>query len=205
MRLYYADIRGADEAHALYPPTSKRHGSAFGVSLLAAAYNDYVGKAVLPKIEQILFHRSVFSKPPELHYSISHSSTHVLCALSPGPVGVDTETSDRVVPEKVIEKLTTAEEREFLSFLEIWTLRESLFKLRNEGDLRSMCFYRKFGKILPPVEGVFCRQYKNVEGAVISVSAFEDDFPDKITEIPIKKLLKKEKPLYSYPKGLRLD
>lgn len=205
MRIYYTDIRNADEARALYPGTSKSPGSAFGVSLMAAAYADYTGKAIMPKIEQALLHRTLFSKAPELHYSISHSKTHVICALSERPVGIDTEPSDRIIPQHTIEKLTTSEEREFLSFLEIWTLRESFFKLTQEGDLRNLRFYRRFGKIIAPREDVFCRQYKNIEGAVISVCAFEDDFPDKITEIPLKSLLKKEKPLQSYPKGFRLD
>ena len=205
MRIYYTDIRGADETRALYPGTSKSQGSAFGVSLMAAAYADYAGRAVMPKIEQALLHRAAFFKAPELNYSISHSRTHVICALSERPVGIDTEPSDRAVPERLIERLTTGEEREFLSFLEIWTLRESFFKLTQEGDLRTLRFYRHLGKIIAPREDVFCRQYKNVEGAVISVCAFEDDFPEKITEIPIKSLLKKEKPLQSYPKGFRLD
>ena len=155
MRIYYADISGADEARALYPGTSKSQGSAFGVSLMAAAYADYIGKAALPKIEKMLLHRPLFSKAPELHYSISHSKTHVVCALSERPVGIDTEPSDRVVPEKMIEKLTCAEEREFLSFLEIWTLRESFFKLTGEGDLRSLRFYQNLRKIIAPREDVF--------------------------------------------------
>lgn len=205
MRIYYADIRGADEARALYPGTSKHPGSAFGISLMAAAYEDYSGKAVMPKIEHSLLHRSVFFPSPELHYSISHSKTHVICALSEHPVGIDTEPSDRRVSEKTAAKLATPAELEFLSFLELWTLRESYFKLTNEGDLRTLRFYRRLGKIIAPREDVFCRQYKNVEGAVISVCAYEDDFPDDLTKIPLKSLMKKEKPLQSYPKGFRLD
>lgn len=205
MRLYYADIRGADELRALYPGTSKSAGSAFGVSLLAEAYADYSGKALMPKIERLLLKRNAFFKEPELHYSVSHSQTHVLVALSDSPVGVDTEPSDRTVSQKLIEKLTTEKEREFLSFLEIWTLRESYFKLTGEGDLRTLRFYRHFGKIIAPRDDVFCRQYKCVDGAVISVCSYKNDFPEEITQIPLEKLLKKEKPLQSYPKGFRLD
>ena len=43
LRLYYADIRGLDEADALYPPRRASPGSAFGTSLLAYAYQDTVG------------------------------------------------------------------------------------------------------------------------------------------------------------------
>ena len=205
MRIYYADIRGLDESRALYPGTSKSRGSAFGVSLLATAYADCAGRAMLPKIERQLLGRPVFSSEPELNFSVSHSETHVVCALSHSPVGIDTEPADRAVSRRVIEKLTTAEEREFLSFLEIWTLRESLFKLTGEGNLRTMRFYRRLGKIVAPVEGAKCRIYKDVEGAVISVSTFDGSFPNKLIEIPAKQLLKKDKPLQSYPKGFRLD
>ena len=205
MRIYYTNIEGADESRAMYPGTSSRPGSAFGVSLLAEAYADYTGRAALPKIEQLLLHRQVITKVPELHYSVSHSASHVIVALSDSPVGIDTEPESRAVPQDLIEKITTPQEREFLSFLEIWTLRESYYKLTQEGELRSIKIYRHLGKIVTPRKDVFCKQYKNVPGAVISVCSFKDDFPEEITEIPLKKLLKKEKPLQAYPKGFRLD
>lgn len=205
MRIYYTSISGADESRALYPGTSTRPGSAFGVSLLAAALEDYSAGGLLSKAEGLLLHRRVFTKTPEPHYSVSHSDTHVIVALSEAPVGIDTEPADRAVPQALIEKITTTEEREFLSFLEIWTLRESYFKLTGEGDLRSLHIYRHLGKIVTPREDVYCKQYKNVPGAVISVCSFKDDFPEGITEIPLEKLLKKEKPLQAYPKGFRLD
>lgn len=190
MRLYYADIRGIDEKDALYPPLSKNKGSAFGVSLLAAAYEDYAG-APLPKIVKLLSGKPFSPDRPEYHYSISHSKTHVFVALSKQPVGADTETH-RQMKQSIIERLTTPAELAGLSFFDIWVLRESLYKLTGEGDLRSLRFYKRNGKIVPPVDGVYCRLYPDIEGSSTAVCCFDGMFPDKITKIPIESLLKKD-------------
>lgn len=204
MRIYYADIRGLDDSRALFPPLSGSKGSAFGTSLLAAAYADYTGRAILPKIEKQVLGRPVFTKTPEPCFSISHSKTHVFCALSETPVGLDTEPRDRRVSQVAIERLTTPREREGLSFLEIWTLRESFFKLFGEGDLRSLRFYKEDGKLISPREDVFCHVYPDIDGSVLAVCSKTNYFPSKPIEIPIEQLLKKEKPLQAYPKGFKL-
>ncbi len=204
MRIYYADIRQIDEASALYPPLSGSRGSSFGTSLLAAAYADYTGRALLPKIEKQILGRPVFTKTPEPSFSISHSKTHVFCALSENPVGIDTEPLDRNVKLSVIERLTTTEEREELSFLEIWTLRESFFKLTGQGDLKTLRFYKKKGKIIAPTADVFCHLYPDLDGSVVAVCSKKDHFPENPIQIPIESLLKKEKPIQCYPKDFRL-
>jgi hypothetical protein len=190
VRLYYADIRGIDEKDALYPPISQSRGSALGVSLLAEAYRDYVG-APLPKIMKLLTGKPFLLGDPEYHFSISHSKTHVLCAISNYPVGVDTE-AHRTIRPTVIERLASPEELSGLSFFDIWVLRESLFKLLGEGDLRTMRFYRRGKRIVPPKEGVFCRLYSDIEASSTAVCCRDGEFPDRITEIPVEKLLKKE-------------
>lgn len=190
MKLYYADIRGVDEKDALYPALSPSRGSALGVSLLAAAYRDALG-APLPKIVKLFSGKPVTADDPERHFSISHSKTHVFCAVSKTPVGVDTETR-RPIRQSVVEKLTTPGERAGLSFFDIWVLRESLFKLKGEGDLRAMRFYKRAGRIVSPEPDVFCRLYADIEGSSAAVSSYENDFPEHIIKIPIEKLLKKE-------------
>jgi len=190
VRLYYADIRGIDEKDALYPPLSENRGSAFGVSLLAVAYRDYAG-APLPKILKLLTGKPFSPERPEYHYSISHSKTHVLVALSELPVGVDTETH-RFIKQSTINKLTTPAEIAGLPFFDIWVLRESFFKLTGHGDTRTLRFYKRNGKIVPPEDGVFCRLYSDIEGGSTAVSCYDGDFSDKITKIPIEKLLKSD-------------
>lgn len=190
MRLYYADIRGIDEKDALYPSLSASRGSAFGVSLLAAAYQDYAG-APLPKIVKLLTGKPLFPERPEYHYSVSHSKTHVLVALSKQPVGVDTE-AHRFIKQTTVEKLASPAELAGLPFFDIWVLRESLFKLTGKGDTRTMRFYKRNGRIVPPEDGVFCRLYSDIEGSSTAVSCYDGDFPDKIKKIPIEALLKKD-------------
>lgn len=188
MRLYYADIRGLDENDALYPPLSGSKGSAFGVSLLAAAYEDCAG-APLPKIIRMLSGKPVSPEQPEFHYSISHSKTHVFVALSDRPVGADTETQ-RFIRQSFVEKLTTPAELAGLSFFDIWVLRESYFKLTGKGNLRGLRFYRRNGKIVPPEAGVFFRLYSDIEGSSTAVASYDDSFPDTLKQVPAEKLLK---------------
>lgn len=190
VNLYYADVRGIDESNALYPPLSKSKGSAFGVSLLAEAYLDCTGKK-LPKLIKLLSGQAMFSDESELHFSISHSKTHVMCALSDKPVGVDTETH-RFMKQSIIERLTSPAELASLSFFDIWVLRESLYKLTGEGDLRTMRFYRRGGRIISPNESALCRLYSDIEDSSAAVACYAGDFPDHITKIPVEKLLKKE-------------
>ena len=185
MKIYYADIRGVDERDALYPPLSESPGSALGVSLLAVAYEDYKNSHT-PLIKRLL----KTSGSPNYHFSISHSRTHVLCALSGTPVGADT-LDHRHVRQHSINKLVTQTELEDFSFHEIWALRESFFKLTGTGNLRTMRFSRDNGKIKGPRPDVYSRLYDDIEGSSTAVSAYNDRFPDSLIEIPVKKLLKK--------------
>ncbi|MDR1131411.1 MAG: hypothetical protein LBL15_03225 [Oscillospiraceae bacterium] len=190
MRLYYSDIRGLDERDALYPPLTRSRGSAFGVSLLAAAYEDYAG-APLPRIVKLITGKPLSPDRPEFHYSISHSKTHVLVALSGQPVGADTETRRRI-KQSVIERLTTPAELAGLSFFDIWVLRESFFKLTGRGSLRELRFYRRGGKIVAPEADVRCRLYSDIAGSSTAVAAYDGAFPDGIRQLPAETLLKSD-------------
>ena len=133
--------------------------------------------------------RPGFSGCETLHYSISHSRTHVAVAVSKQPVGLDTLDLREIKPE-MLEKLTTTAEREGLSFHEIWSLREAFFKLKGEGDLRTLRFYRENGKILAPDPAVNCRLYPDVEKSTLAVCSYGDAFPEKLIKIPAEKLLR---------------
>ena len=66
-----------------------------------------------------------------VHFSLSHSKTHALCAVSDRPVGCDIETQ-RLVSAHTIRRVLADTEQE-ADFFAYWTLKESYFKLR--GDL----------------------------------------------------------------------
>jgi phosphopantetheinyl transferase len=160
-----------------------RPGSAFGASLLLYAIGEYWGEAVLPKIAETEKGKPYFPEWPGRHFSISHTRSHVLIAVSDFPVGADVEMR-RDRPAKLKEKLTNDRERKDFNFFELWVLRESLYKLVGEGDLRCMRFFRENGMIVPPVEGARCRVYDGVPGCAAAVSCFEGDFPEVVIFVP---------------------
>jgi len=196
MKIYYADIRDVDDADALYPPTSQSRGSALGASLLAEAYRDFCGsaRAPLPQIKRLIGGKPVFAKEPELHFSISHSRTHVLCALSGSPVGADT-LDHREVSQRVIERLATEDERKYFTFYQLWCLRESYFKLTGEGDLRSIRLTKENGRITAPNPETFCRVYNDIPYSTVAVCSMKNCFPEKLIEVPVEKLLRKKSKL----------
>ncbi len=190
MRLYYADISELDEKDARYPALSRRRGSAFGVSLLAAAYEDYAGPQ-RPALCRLLKGKPLVPDSPQYHYSISHSKTHVFLALSDKPVGIDTEVH-RPLKQSFIEKLTTPAERACFGFFDTWVLRESFYKLTGRGDLRSLRFYRRAGRIVAPDPTVLCRLYGEIPDSSAAVACYDGAFPDKLIELPPEALLSDE-------------
>jgi phosphopantetheinyl transferase len=187
MRLYCADIRGADETKALTLGRKTRRGSAFGASLLLYAVRDCWGDGVLTPIAETENGRPYFIEWPNRHFSISHTQSHVLVAVSDFRVGADIETR-RERPAKLIEKLTTEREREDFDFFELWVLRESLFKLTGEGSLRTMRFSRENDIIVPPVFGAQCRGYDCVPGCAAAVCCFEGNFPESVIFVPVSEI-----------------
>ncbi|MDR0951422.1 MAG: hypothetical protein LBM18_00650 [Oscillospiraceae bacterium] len=188
MKIYYADITGSDEALAKYPPLSESHGSAWGVSLLAFAYADYMGGA-LPRIARTKLGKPFFETEPQLHFSISHSRTHVLVALSSSPVGADT-TDHRPIRPETVASLTEPEDLHRFTFHQLWALREAYFKLTGEGDLRTARFYIDHGRIKSPNPEVFCRLYPDIKDSSTAICSFADNFPKRLIPVPIEKLLK---------------
>ena len=76
-----------------------------------------------------------------LHFSISHSKSHVFCALSDSPIGIDAEEMDRTVTPAVAKKILspgeyaqwqqTSDKRAAL--LTFWVLKEAWVKYTGEG------------------------------------------------------------------------
>lgn len=183
MRIYFADIRGLDPSGARCRGRSGAPGSAFAASLLWHAARETWGLPELPEILADGKGKPYFPAYPDFCYSLSHTRTHVLCALSEKPVGADVEAI-RPFPEKSVLKLTDEREREDFAFFELWVLRESLFKLTGEGSLRSLRFRREAGEIIPPVPGVRCALYEDVPGCAAAVCSFAEELPEKMIFVP---------------------
>ena len=77
---------------------------------------------------------------PHLHFSMSHSRKAVACAIAQHPVGVDIETIRPYNPTLARHVLSSDELEEVeqaahpaLSFIRLWTMKESVLKLTGEG------------------------------------------------------------------------
>lgn len=96
-----------------------------------------------PVIEKTPNGKPFFPERPDIHFSISHSKTHVLCALSDRPVGADIE-SQREIGDRAIAFFATPGELSMFEPLDLWVLKESYVKLL--GGTLPMVRRIKFGK-----------------------------------------------------------
>ena len=83
MELFWTQITDAQPAR---PARSKAHGSAWGVSLLAYAVRAVWGIA-LPETAELPGGKPYFPACPQVHFSVSHTRTAALVAVSAAPVG----------------------------------------------------------------------------------------------------------------------
>ena len=118
-----------------------------------------------------------FPDHPDKFFSLSHSKSHVLVALSEQDVGADIETLREIKgsPERLFSREMLAD----FGYFGGWTLRESVFKLTGEGSLRRMDIRRVDGEIVTPYEGVRCKVYE-LPGCVAAAACFEGDFPERV-------------------------
>lgn len=136
---------------------SAAEGSALVRALLRYAFRKiYSGE--FPEIEKTEQGKPYFPTRPEIFFSMSHSENELLCALADSPVGCDIQRRRELRPG-FIEKLTTQRERQDFEFFELWTLRESFFKMNGWGSLRHDHFYREGEKIIAPLADANCRLY----------------------------------------------
>ena len=148
MELFWTQITDAQPA---CPARTKAHGSAWGVSLLAYAVRAVWG-IDLPETAELPGGKPYFPACPQLHFSVSHTRTAALVAVSAAPVGADVEQVRPLHPA-MARRLAQADCGDLQPF-ELWTLRESWFKLTGAGDLRTIPFRRTDGAIIPPEAGV---------------------------------------------------
>ncbi|MEG1633919.1 MAG: hypothetical protein RR314_07705 [Oscillospiraceae bacterium] len=181
MWLYYADTCGLDAARAISRGRTPSAGSAFAWSLLAFAARESWGLRELPPVELDARGKPCFAGVAGRCFSLSHTSGHVLAALSEEPVGADIEAL-REPPARLLAT-ATEQELESFGFFGLWTLRESVYKLCGEGSLRTMRFSLSGGGIVAPVSGVHSRLYE-AAGCCAAVSAYGGDFAERLIIVP---------------------
>ncbi len=122
-------LHSADTSHA----AQHTAGEALAKEVLSAALG--------VSTEEIVFLRTAAGKPyvkgHNIHFSISHSEEHVLCAVHEAPIGADVQkiTSPR---KKVMQRVCTAGEIAYIGddpvrFAEVWTRKEAYAKLTGKG------------------------------------------------------------------------
>jgi len=168
LELFCTDFRSAEECKARKKARSPQKGSAFGVSLLEYAVKQVWG-IPLPELTPPGKGKPMFVGEPEKYFSISHSKTHALVAVSDASVGVDVETH-REITENSARALMDETEWVQFNFFDLWCLRESLYKLNGAGNLREVLRFRRDGEqLIYPVPGVTGHLISGIEGCSAAV------------------------------------
>jgi phosphopantetheinyl transferase len=153
--------------------------SADAAALLELAYyRNYNGK--MPKITKTPNGKPYFHDRSDIHFSLSHSKTHVLCAISSSPVGADIE-SERTISERTKSFFCSSEELLHFEPLELWVLKESYVKLFGNtiADIKKLRFTRKNGSIITPDSSVKSCLFR-VESCYIAVSTYGGRLPEEV-------------------------
>ena len=160
-----------------YTTCAKQSGSATAYALLAHLVRTEYGIA-LPRIEKTENGKPFFPDRPDIHFSLSHTAAHVLCAVSSSPVGVDIEAER--VPRAGLERyFCSDEELALFDWLDLWVLKESCIKLLGGRLLliKKLRFSRDGDEIIAPDPGVHSRLYRDVAGCRMAVCALGESPP----------------------------
>ena len=174
-------------------PRGERNASEAAISLLEHAYRTELG-GELPEIKRMPLGKPYFPGFPDTHFSLSHSATHILCALSGSPVGCDIE-SPREITELALRYFCSPDELKLFEPLELWVLKESYVKLLGLtiATIRNLLLSLEDSKIVvterirqgdgsyviekcPPV---FFKLYR-MDGCIASVCSFDEHPPPDI-------------------------
>ena len=156
-----------------------RSGSSAAYALLAAAYRSIHGEA-MPEIKKTPNGKPYFAGGLDIHFSLSHSKTHILCAISDAPIGVDIE-SPRCISERAVKYFSSPAELSMFSPLELWVLKESYVKLVG-GTLplvRNIRYTHDNESIKTSDLSAFSKLYC-IEGCHAAVSTYKNNFPESI-------------------------
>ncbi len=162
---------------------SEKSGREAAYRLLARAVEDVYG-VPCPEIEKDEHGKPRFPARPEIHFSLSHTAGLVLAVVGDRPCGCDAEPLARPVRPSVAARVCTREELAEFSFLELWTLKESFFKVR--GTLPYPFYEARFsragGAVLTPDPLLHARLYPL--GPWVAAVCAEGELPSEILPVP---------------------
>ncbi len=139
-----------------------------------------------PEIAKTPEGKPCFPRRPDVFFSLSHTKSMTMVCLGSAPCGCDIELI-RPVRESAVKYACGEDELAEFDFFELWTLKESLIKLRGRfTPYRDMVFRRAGGAIAASDPGVRARVYA-VEGHAAAICALEEP-PEALIRVPIKNL-----------------
>jgi len=149
-------------------PRGGRSGSEAVYALLEHAIKVEYGTN-LPEIKRTIHGKPYFPCFPDVHFSLSHTKTHVLCVVSDSPVGCDIE-SPREISTRALKFFCSPEELVHFEPLALWVLKESYIKLFGQtiAAIRNLRFSRDGDTIIVPDSSVSVRQY-SVDSCIAAV------------------------------------
>ena len=167
----------------LFCAPHKNSGHDAVYALLKYAYVDVYGENP-PEIGKNENGKPYFIENVDVHFSLSHCKTHVLCGLSSNPIGVDIE-SPRKISKRAEKFFCLPDEQKLFQPLDLWILKESYIKLI--GGILPMAKTIKFseqnGKIIAPDNYVISKLY-SIDGCRAAVSSLYIEPPDTIEYVP---------------------
>lgn len=146
-------------------------------------------KIPMPEIEKTQDGKPFFPSTPDIHFSLSHCKSHVLCAVSRFPVGADIEDTRDIKPSLDL-RVRSEKERECFDFFRSWVLKESYIKLigRLDRNLKDICFYTIGQNIIGPQPNIISKVYPLGGGCFAAVCSFVEFAPNDIIMISPEKL-----------------
>lgn len=169
---------------AFYSKSPKKNDA---YALLTWAVRELYGISC-PEISKEPDGKPFFPSLPGLHFSVSHTGGHVLAVLGDAPCGCDIELV-RPIRESAVRFTCAPEELADFGFFELWTLKESFFKLHGSlpRPFWESRFSRADGHILTPESGVNAALYP-VTGCACAICSGAQ-LPEGLTFIPANKLI----------------
>lgn len=168
MQLFYTEIPSrepsADEARAVIPPQRLRGRPNRGSFAAYALAQQVCGCSILSEDG-----RPRPSAGP-LSISLSHTKTHVLCAVSDSDCGCDIELIRPLQPAVLRRVLSASEQAELNcpeDFFRFWCLKESFYKYTGgSASLSGACFTLKPRPAFAADPGLSCSVFDSIPGLI---------------------------------------
>ncbi len=153
-------------------------------ALLAMAFRQLYGSD-MPRVEKDDNGKPYFPFRQDVHFSLSHTKTHVMIVIGDLPCGCDIETV-RHVRAGLPERVCSPEELSHFDFFQCWVLKESFIKLSGNTSLPldKTCFSLENGRIITPDSSISAMLYE-CPGCRAAVCCAGDP-PEKLEIVPLK-------------------